>query len=238
LDHATPLMEFAINKMIEKNDTSTIDGTLAIIRGVSPFLSKLSDTTERNLYIQRLSQQINVGENVIRSEIPSEKQATTELQKHFANAPDQHSAEELLLQLMILHPEVIPQVKQAQLTDDFKEPRLKRLWYLITEQFDHNHPIAPDSLINQLEEEDLRNLVAQLVIKGESIIDIPKTLKNSIQKLKTMSIRREIQLLNIKIKEAQQERDENAMKRFLVHKQKLLEKRKKYTSDQFSILVQ
>ena len=238
LDHATPLMEFAINKMIEKNDTSTIDGKLTIIRGVSPFLSKLSDTTERNLYIQRLSQHINVGENVIRSEIPSEKQATTELQEHFANAPDQHSAEELLLQLMILHPDVIPQVKQAQLTDDFKEPRLKRLLYLITEQFNHNHPIAPDSLINQLEEEDLKNLVSQLVIKGESIIDIPKTLKNSIQKLKTMSIRREIQLLNIKIKEAQQERDESAMKRFLVHKQKLLERRKKYTSDQFSIRMQ
>ena len=238
LDHATPLMEFAINKMIEKNDTSTIDGKLAIIRGVSPFLSKLSDSTERNLYIQRLSQQINVGENVIRSEIPSEKQATTELQEHFANVPDQHSAEELLLQLMILHPDVIPQVKQAQLTDDFKEPRLKRLMHLITEQFDHNHPIAPDSLINQLEEEDLKNLVSQLVIKGESIIDIPKTLKNSIQKLKTMSIRREIQLLNIKIKEAQQERDESAMKRFLVHKQKLLERRKKYTSDQFSIRMQ
>jgi len=238
LDHAVPLMEFAINKMIDQFDTSTINNKLAIIRGISPLLSKLSDTTERNLYIQRLSQQINVGENVIRSEIHLEKQEKTETKEHFINAPDQHSAEELIVQLMILYPEVISQVKHAQVVDDFKEPQLKRLMCFITELFDQNQSIEPDNLINQLEEEDLKNLITRLVIKGESIVDIPKTLKNSIQKLKTMSIRREIQLLNIKIKEAQQERDENAMKRFLVHKQKLLERRKKYTSDQFSIQLQ
>jgi replicative DNA helicase len=136
---------------------------------------------------------------------------------------------------MILHPEVIPQIKQTQVVDDLKEPKLRRLFLFIIDCFDSNHSMEPDSLINQLEEEDLKNLVAQLVIKGESLTDIPKTLRNSIQKLKAMSIRREIQLLNIKIKEAQQERDESAMKRFLVHKQKLLEIRKKYASDQFSI---
>lgn len=235
LDQAIPLMEFIINKMIHQNDVSTISGKLAIIREVSPLLSKLSDATERNLYIQRLAQQIDVGENVIRSEIHLDKQKKPEAQEHFINAPDQHRAEELLLQLMILHPEVIPQIKQTQVVDDLKEPKLRRLFLFIIDCFDSNYSMEPDSLINQLEEEDLKNLVAQLVIKGESLTDIPKTLRNSIQKLKAMSIRREIQLLNIKIKEAQQERDESAMKRCLVHKQKLLEIRKKYASDQFSI---
>ena len=238
LDHAIPLMEFFINKMINQNDTSTINGKLTIIRGVSPLLSKIGDATERTLYIQRLSQQISVGENVIRSEIHSEKQKKEETQELFINAPVQHRAEELLVQLMILHPEVIPKVKQASVADDLKEPNLKHLMLFIIECFDSNQPIEPDNLINYLEEDDLKNLIAQLVIKGESIIDIPKTLKNSIQKLKAMSIRREIQLLNIKIKEAQQERDENAMKKFLVHKQELLERRKKYTADQFPFHLQ
>jgi len=238
LDQAIPLIEFFINKMIHQNDTSTINGKLTIIRRVSPLLSKLGDTTERNLYIQRLSQQISVAENVIRSEIHLEKQKNTETQELFINAPIQHKAEELLLQLVILHPEVILKVKQAQVVDDLKEPNLKHLMLFIIECFDRNQPIEPDSLINHLEDEDLKSLVAQLVIKGESIIDIPKTLKNSIQKLKEMNIKREIQLLNIKIKEAQQERDETAMKKFLVDKQKLLERRKKHITDQLPFHVQ
>ena len=41
--------------------------------------------------------------------------------------------------------------------------------------------------------------------------------------------------MNTKIKEAEQEKDENAMQKFLLHKQELLERRKQYTSDQFSI---
>jgi DNA primase len=238
LYHAIPLMEFFINKIINQNDTSTINGKLTIMREVSPILSKLSDTTERNLYIQRLSQQIDVGENVIRSEIYLEKQQKTEAKEIYINAPDQHRVEEFLLQLMILQPEVLPQVKQAAVVDDLNEPKLKRLLFFIIDYFDHNQSIEPDRLINQLEDEDSKNLVAKLVIKGESIIDIPKTLKNSIQKLKEMSIRKEIRSLNIKIKEAQQGKDENAMKRFLLHKQKLLERKKKYTSDQFSIHLQ
>jgi len=157
--------------------------------------------------------------------------ATKEL---FIKAPRQPGAEELILQLMILHPAVIPQIKQAQIADDLREPKLKRLMLFILEHFDNNHLTEPGDLVTHLEEEDLKNLITELVIKEERIIDIPKTLNNCIQKLKDTSIKNELLLLNTKIKEAEQEKDENAMKRFLVHKQELLEKRKRYTSDQFT----
>jgi len=237
LGQAIPLMEFFIKKITNQNDKSTINGKLTIIREVATLLSKLVDTTERNLYIQRLSQQINVAENVIRSEIHLEKQKNKELQELYIKVPDQHKSEELLLQLMILHPEVIPQIKQTKVVDDLIEPKLKRLLLYILEYFDHNQSIEPDSLINHLEDEELKNLVAQLVIKGEGIVDLPKMLRNTIQKLKAKSIKREIQSINIKIQEAQQEKNENTMKQFLLHKQELLEKRKKCISDQFSIPV-
>lgn len=235
LEQATPLMGFFIDKIIDQNDTSAINGKLSIIRQVSPLLSKLSDTTERNLYIQKLSQQINVAENIIRAEIHTKKAEKSEVQELFIKASSQHRAEELLLQLMILHPEVIPQAKEAQIAGDFKEPKLKRLLLFIIECFDNNQSIKPDLLVNRLEEEDLKNIVTRLAIKGESIIDITKALKDSVQRLKEISIKKEIQFVNTKIKEAEQEKDENAMQKFLLHKQELLERRKQYTSDQFSI---
>ncbi len=235
LDQATPLMEFFINETINQNDTSTINGKLNTIRKVSPILSKLGDTTERNLYIQKLSQQINVDENIIRPEIHTEKARKSEAQELYIKVSNQHRAEELLLQLMILHPEVIPLVKRAQILDDLEEPKLKRLLLFIVKCFDDNHSIKPDWLIDHLEEEELKNIVTRLVIQGESIMDIPKALKDSIQRLKEISIRREIQFVNTKIMEAEKEKDENAMHKFLVHKQELLERKKRYTSVQFSI---
>jgi len=232
---AIPLMELCITTFLTQHDSSTIDGKLTVVREVAPLLSKMGDTTERNLYIERLSQQIKVSEQVIRSELSREKQHRTKSLEHYLSTPDQHRAEELLLQIMMLSPEVIPAVKQAHLTDEIKEPRLKQLFSLVIECFDRDQTIQPERLLDDLEEETLKNTITQLVIKGESIVthNIPKMLTNTIHKLKEMGIKREIQLLNIKIKDAQQEKDENAMKQCLHHKQELLEKRKRCTSDQF-----
>lgn len=235
LNQAIPLMEFFMDEVINQNNASTINGKLNTIRTLSPFLSKLADTTERNLYIQTLSQRISVDEHVIRSEIHTEKTRPSETQELYVKVSNLHRAEELLVQLMILHPEVIPLVKRAQITDDLEEPKLKRLLLFVMKCFDDNHPIKPDWLIDHLEEEELKNIVTRLAIQGESIHDIPKALKDGIQRLKEISIRREIQVVNTKIIEAEKEKDENAMHQFLVHKQELLERKKRYASDQFSI---
>ena len=235
LSTSLPLMEFFIDSVVNHNDSSTISGSLKIIREIAPRLSELGDATERNLYIQKLSHMINVTEPVIRTELYTEKPKKPETRELLIKTSQQHKAEELLLQAMILHPEVISQVKQAQITRDFKAPHLKRLVCFIIECFDDNQTIKPDWLINHLEEEPLKNIVSELSIKGGALIDIPKTVQNCIQKIKTASLKQEIQLLNIKIKEAEEGKDENAIQQYLVDKQKLLERKKEYASDHHSI---
>jgi len=176
-----------------------------------------------------------VTEPVIRTELFTEKPKKPEARELLIKTSQQHKAEELLLQVMILHPEVISQVKEAQVLHDFKEPHLKSLLLFIIECFDGNQTIKPDWLINHLEEEPLKNIVSELSIKGASIIDIPKTVQNCIQKIKTASLKKEIQLLNTKIKEAEAGKDEKAIEQYLVDKQKLLERKKEYSSDHHSI---
>ena len=237
LNQSLPLMEFFIDRVVKQNDASTINGSLTIIREIAPRLSELRDATERNLYIQKLSQMIHVTEQVIRTELYTEKPKKSEAREMIIKTSQQHRAEELLLQVMILHPEVISQVKEAEVAHDFKEPHLKRLLLFIIECFDGNETIEPDWLINHLEEEPLKNIVSELSIKGASIIDISKTVQNCIQKIKTASLKTELQRLNTKIKEAEEGKDENAIKQYLVDKQKLLERKKEYTSDHHSIHI-
>ncbi len=235
LNQSTPLMEFFIDSVVNHNDTSTISGSLKIIREIAPRLSELRDATERNLYIQKLSHMIQVTEQVIRTELFTEKPKKPEARELLIKTSPEHKAEELLLQVMMLHPEVISQVKKAQIIHDFKEPHLNRLLLFIIECFDDNQTITPDGLISNLEEEPLKNIVSELSIKGASIIDVPKTVQNCIQKIKTASLKKEIQLLNTKIKEAEEGKDENAIQQYLVDKQKLLERKKEYASDHHSI---
>lgn len=238
LNQSIPLMEFFISRVVSNNDRSTINGSLKIIREIAPRLLLLRDATERNLYIQKLSHTINVSEQVIRTELHAERPKKSNAPEGPIKAPQPHRAEELLLQAMILHPEAIAQVKQAEIADDLKEPYLKRLLLFIIACFDANRSISPDWLINNLDEEPLKNIVSAQSIKGAAIIDVPKTVQNCIQNIKTASLKREIQLLNTKIKEAEQDKDEKAIKQYLVDKQKLLERKKGYAPDHLSIHLQ
>ena len=242
LEQAPPLMEFYIKQVLKRKDSSTTEGSLSIIREMAPLVSKLGDITEKNLYIQKLSQAINVTEQVIRTEIATAATPAKPKQSEARDLPlkvsSQNRAEELLLQVIILHPEVIPQVKMAQIENDLNDPQLKRLMSFILKCSDTNETIKPDWLINNLEEEPLKHIVSKLVIKEDGLIDFDKTLHNCIQWIKTTSLKREIELLNTKIREAQAGKDESAIEQFLAHKQELLERKKEFTSDHTSIHLQ
>ena len=242
LEQAPPLIEFYIKQVLKRKDSSTTEGSLGIIRELAPLISKLGDITAKNLYIQKLSQAINVTEQVIRTEIATAATSAKSKQSEARNLPlkvsSQNRAEELLLQVVILHPEVIPQVKKAQIENDLKDPQIKRLMSFIFKCSETNESIKPDWLISNLDEEPLKHMVSKLVIKEEGLIDFDKTLHNCIQRIKTTSLKKEIELLNTKIREAQAGKDESAIEQFLADKQELLERKKEFTSDHTSIHLQ
>jgi len=235
LEEAPSLMEFYIKRVLSRKDSSTTEGSLGIIREIAPLVSKLQDITEKNLYIQKLAQAIKVTEQVIRTEIALAATRTKPKQTEARNLPlkvsSPNRAEELVLQVVILHPEVIPQVKKAQIESELKDPQLKRLMSFILRCSETNESIQPDWLINNLEEEPLKQIVSKLAVEGEGLVDIHKTLQNCIQRIKTINLKREIELLNAKIREAEAGKDESAIQQFLAHKQELLEKKKEFTSD-------
>ena len=242
LEQAPPLMEFYIKQVLKRKDSSTTEGSLSIIREIAPLVSKLDDITEKNLYIQKLSQAINVTEQVIRTEIATAATSAKPKQSEARDLPlkvsSQNRAEELLLQVVILHPEVIPQIKMAQIENDLKDPQIKRLMSFILKCSETNESIKPDWLINNLDEEPLKHIVSRLVINEEGLIDFDKTLHNCIQRIKTTSLKKEIEILNTKIREAQAGKDESAIEQFLADKQELLERKKEFTSDHTSIHLQ
>lgn len=227
IERSVPLVDFFISRAMNRPYTSGISGTLAVIRETVPLLSQIRDATERDLYIQKLSQDLKVAENIIRAEMPAGA-------KPRANAPElsipgtsTHTrAEELLLQAMLLHPDLIPRVREARILEDLSDATLRRIARFMVERFDAGRPLQADDLINDVAEEDLKNIISELVIKGECIVDALKTVTSSIQKIKALRIDREMQLVNTKIREAEAENDERAMQHFLTCKQQLLEQKK------------
>jgi DNA primase len=238
IDRSLPLVQCFITRALKKRNPANIGGTLAAIRETVPVLSLLKDDTERNLYIQKVSQDLNVPEQIIRAELSVSGRPAHEAAGLAAGMPDgRNRAEELLLQVMLLHPDLIPRVREAQILLDLKEPELKRIALCLVERFDATRPMESDSLINDVQDQDLKNIISGLVMKGECIIDPLKALTGSIQKIKAAHIEREIKLVNNKIREAEAGNDVSAIQHFLTCKQQLIEQKKACAADHASVHV-
>lgn len=238
INRALPLVECFITRALRKSNPSNIGGTLAVIRETTPVLSQIKDDTERNLYIQKLSQDLKVPEQIIRAELSSAGQPAEEAPgRTAATQSGRNRAEELLLQVMLLHPDLIPRVRQAQILADLKEPELKRVALCLVDLFDAHRPMEVDSLMDGVEDGSLKSIISELVMKGECIIDPLKTLSGSIQKIKATGIEREIKLVNNKIREAEEGNDLTAIQHFLTCKQQLLEQKKACAADHASVHV-
>jgi len=236
IDRSLPLVQCFITRALKKSNPANIGGTLAAIRETVPVLSLLKDDTERNLYIQKVSQDLNVPEQIIRAELSSSGRPAPEAAGQAAGMPaSRNRAEELLLQVMLLYPQLIPRVREAQILEDLKEPELKRIALCLMERLDANRPMEVDSLINGVEDQDLKNIISGLVMKGECIIDPLKALTGSIQKIKSANIEREIKLVNNKIREAEEGNDVSAIQHFLTCKQQLIEQKKACAADHASV---
>ncbi len=236
LDRSLPLVQCFITRALKKRNPANIGGTLAAIRETVPVLSLLKDDTERNLYIQKVSQDLNVPEHIIRAELSASGRPASEAAGQAAGTPaSRNRAEELLLQVMLLHTELIPRVREAQILGDLKEPELKRIALSLLERFDAGRPMEVDSLINGAEDQALKNIISGLVMKGECIIDPLKALTGSIQKIRATHIASEIRLVNSKIREAEEGNDVSAIQHFLTCKQQLIEQKKACAADHTSV---
>ncbi len=238
IEKSLPLVQCFITRALKHRNPANVGGTLAAIRETVPVLSLLKDDTERNLYIQRVSQDLNVPEQIIRAELAASGRPAPHAAGPAAGMPvGRNRAEELLLQVMLLHPDLIPRVREAQILQDLKEPELKRIALCLVELFDARRPMEADSLMNGVQDGDLKNIISGLIMKGECITDPLKALTGSIQKLKTAQIEREIKLVNNQIREAEAGNDVSAIQHFLTCKQQLLEQKKACAADRASVLL-
>lgn len=236
IERSLPLVQCFIVRALQKRNPANIGGTLTAIRETVPVLSLLKDNTERNLYIQKVAQDLNVPEQIIRAELSAAGHPAPEAACPPADLPaGRDLAEELLLQVMLLHPDLIPRVRESRILPHLKDPELKRIALCLVELFDAKRPTEADSLINSVEDQNLKNIVSRLVMKGECIVDPMKALTGSMQKIKAADIEREIRLVNNKIREAEAGNDVSAIQHFLSCKQQLIEQKKACAADHASV---
>jgi DNA primase len=241
---AVPLMDFVIEQSIKSYPIHTPPGKVRACEELVPLLKKLNNDIERDLYIQKVAQVLGIKETHIISKmnklasIKSGHSVTTVdiPASHYeaALSPAEH-AERLIIELMLLHPDIISIIEANGFIEEFFSPDLQQVGHLLCAQYAQKKSITVPELLRSIQDEQLKQLITGITVKEACGSPLAKVLEDCIQKIRLQKIKYKIEEVQKLLKTAEEKKDEAASSKFQLDWQKLIEEKKRIL--QFRITV-
>jgi len=234
LDEAVPLADFFF-LWLERRYGKSLEGKSQIAAEVSRVLAKLNNPLEFDLLIGRAVDLLGIREETMRQRTHSPLPARTAQNRPVAPAsmPREDKAERMLIGAMLRLPKVIEQVA----VDEEARQGFSSLWTpavdAILNEW-HNHENIEVARLSEILPAELASEVARLALETEDLTDAVcgKVAADCLARLKGKHIKAQKRDERLKIRVAEEQKDENAKRerilewQDLVRKERQLEHRK------------
>jgi DNA primase len=218
MEIAPLLIEYFIERAIEKKNLSLPEGKVEVVKEVMPIIGHIREPIVQDEYIRKLSERLGVREDRIRSLglSPAPHRA-----KELSSPIDETRREEFLLTLMLQKPELILSVDAVEVVDDLDSHLLQEIAKTVIALYQKEGEVEITTLIDQLGDEKGK-LATRLSLKEENFANITESLKDCILQIKRNKFKKMKAQLTLKIKKAQDSRDEAKIRNLNEQKVKLI----------------
>jgi DNA primase len=236
LANALPVVEYILEQAMRRHDVETVEGKVRAARELIPSLNRLKDPIEQNLYIERVASRLGLKESQIRTQLRGRLAQADETRIPPPRTSRGPAHERLLLQLMLMRPQVIPAVQEVMGKEGFSDPRHKKLADELTNLWEGEKKLDVQELFLRVGEENSKDLISELLLAEESVIDADRMLQDCLRKVKLSRIRQDIQHVDEEIRQRSQQGKETpsgapGLKELLKRKQRLIVEQKKWVDD-------
>ena len=210
---AVPMVDYYIEEIL--GGRGTLEEDRDKLREAVAFLCRIGDAVERNLFIKRVAERLNVDEEVLKAEVrralSHEAAAPADrVKKVSAREPD--PLELTLIHMVLECPDRIPELASGVL-DCFTSEELRSLGVRLLAAAEEKGGAIRDifSLLNGLEEGPVRARLLNLLM-GESPYPselIDRLMADTIRKIRERSSKERGKILTRRIKEAERVKDED-----------------------------
>ncbi len=241
LHKALPLMEFLLEEAIRRHGLGSIEGKVRVFRELIPAWQQLRDPLEQNLYVELIAHRLGLKESQIRSQLKAQANPE-EIGKESLPVSDGPAHERVLLQLMLLKSHLIPEIEHLFSEERFENPRFQKLAQEIMRFWAKQKKLEIHDFLEQLEADDLRDLVSELILTEESLTDPERMLRDCWRRFRWQRLQKEIKCVDEEIRhriqaEKNKAADVSGMKELLLRKQRLLQEQKKWAKEYYDQFV-
>ena len=228
---AVPMVDYYIDEIL--GGRGTLEEDRDKLREAVAFISRIEDAVERNLFIKKVAERLNVDQEVLKAEVGRVLSHATASQAEPTRRKSVREPDHLelgLIHMMLECPERIPSVATSGVLACFTTEELRSLGERLLTAAEKEGGAIPDvfSLVNGLEEGPVRARLLDLLM-GESPYPeelIDRLMADTIRKIRERSNRERGKILTRKIKEAERVKDQGLYDRLVAEKNRLLREEK------------
>jgi DNA primase len=230
VERATPLIDFFFEQLMRAYDLKSVDGKVKVAQEGVALLGKIPDKIRRDFYLKALAERLDVKESflyeMLRSSSKDPFRSGEDLRKS-SMAESFPKSEEMMVRLMVHHPEVIPSLSREEIFKEFESPVLQKIAEGLEDLYQKRGRLdLPEALA--IFGEDLKGRLCEFAFQESGLEgNWEKILKDCIQKIRQEMIRKERAELQKRIKEADRQQEDNGLNPLLEQKLELARKREK-----------
>jgi DNA primase len=235
LERAVPLIDFFFERMMKTYDVKFVDGKVRVAKEGMALLGKIPDKIRRDFYMKALAERLDVKESFLYEMLRSSPKEPSKAGEDFKKSSMERSSpksEEMVVRLMVHHPEVIPTISKVGVLKEFESPILQKIAEDLEDLYQRKARLdLPEALAKV--EEDLRGKLCELAFQESELEggDRGKILEDCIQKIREKRLKKEKGELLKRIKEAEKQQEEKGLVPLLKEHQELAKREKGLQKD-------
>jgi len=229
LAHAISFIDFRAKQFQRAGAFATAEGKTQAVRSLVQSIAKMNDELRRNFYVKEVAEKYDVYESVLFHELDqalSQEKRTQRPENYSKSAiaprraivekprlPEKKSipSEEHDILRLILEGNsdvirfILSNISLNQLTDE----RMRKLAQFVLDLYDERGTIDIQTLVNEMADEKMRNLVTELVLNPEELRSDWRKMEKEIPRPDPMTIARDA-VLQIQKKSLKRAKEENS----------------------------
>lgn len=236
-ERAVPLIDFFFERLMKTTDVKSIDGKVSVAKEGVALLGKIPDKIRRDFYTKSLAERLDVKESFLYEMLRSYPKEPSKVGEDFRKSSMERSfpkSEEIVVRLMVHHPEVIPTISKEGVVKEFESPILQKIAEALEDFYQRKGRLdLPEALANF--EEDLKGRLCEFAFQESGLEggDQGKILQDCIQKIREKRLKKEKGELLKRIKEAEKQQEEKRLVPLLKERQELAKRERGLQKDSF-----
>ena len=234
---AVPLIDFFFEGLMKTYDVKSIEGKVKVAEEGVALISKIPEKIRRDFYLKVLAERLDLQEaflyEMLRSSPRPRFKASEDLKERFVEKSFPKS-EEMVVHLMVHHPELIPMVSEEGILKEFESPVLRQIGEELESLYQKKGRLNVAETLGFLEE-DLGKRLCEFVFQESGLEggDREKILQDCIQKIRGKRLKKEKGESLKRIKEAEKQQEDKRLVSLLKEHQQLAKRERGLQRDSF-----